>query len=173
MNKTIPMVLIDNGSALNVCPLRVASCLGIEMKDLTPSDQIVKAYDSTRREVLGTATMEVDIGPVTVTASFQVIDVPTSFNLLLGRPWIHQHKAVPSSLHQKVKFPYEGKIIKIKGDDYATYKKVKDQPLYAVNPEQALVLNMIRFNVSKERLLRLRSFLMILEPFRSTARQKR
>ena len=63
MNKDIPMVLIDNGSALNIFPLRVASCLGIKTKDLTPFDQIVKAYDSTRHEVLRTTTMEIDIGP--------------------------------------------------------------------------------------------------------------
>lgn len=136
MKKAILMVLIDNGSALNVCPLRVASCLGIEMRDLVPSDQIVKAYDNTRREVLGTTTLDVDFGPITVPTSFQVIDVPTSFNLLLGRPWIHHHKAIPSSLHQKVKFPHDGKIITIKGDDSATYKQVKGQPLYEVQPEQ-------------------------------------
>lgn len=35
---------------------------------------------------------------------FQVLDIPSSFTMLLGRPWIHQAEAVPPSLHQKVKF---------------------------------------------------------------------
>lgn len=36
--------------------------------------------------------------------NFQVLDIPSSFTMLLGRPQIHQAGAVPSSLHQKVKF---------------------------------------------------------------------
>ena len=37
--------------------------------------------------------------------------IPTSFNLLLGRPWIHVAGAIPSSLHQKVKFIHDGQVI--------------------------------------------------------------
>ena len=42
---------------------------------------------------------------------FQVLRIPTSFNLLLGRPWIHRARAIPSSLHQKVKFIHDGQVI--------------------------------------------------------------
>lgn len=35
---------------------------------------------------------------------FHVVDIPATFNLLLGRPWLHRPDimAVPSTLHQKV-----------------------------------------------------------------------
>ncbi|XP_075674889.1 uncharacterized protein LOC142644094 [Castanea sativa] len=52
--KRIPMVLIDNGSALNVCPLKTASSLGLSIEDFVPTDQHVRAYDNSRKEVLGT-----------------------------------------------------------------------------------------------------------------------
>ena len=39
--------------------------------------------------------------------------IPTSFNLLLGRPWIHRAGAIPSSLHQKVKFIHDGQIVTV------------------------------------------------------------
>ncbi|RVW76165.1 hypothetical protein CK203_044221 [Vitis vinifera] len=84
--RRVPSVLLDNGSALNT----------------------VRAYDSTRREVMGTLEIELLIGPSTFITIFQVLRIPTSFNLLLGRPWIHQAGAIPSSLHQKVKFIHEG-----------------------------------------------------------------
>ena len=58
------MVLIDVGSALNVCPLKTTSCLGLSIEDFMPSDQHVKAYDNNRREVLGTMTLELTIGPM-------------------------------------------------------------------------------------------------------------
>ncbi|RVX10255.1 hypothetical protein CK203_016254 [Vitis vinifera] len=75
---------------LNVCPLATAIALGYAPSDFSPSTQTVRAYDSTRREVLR---------------------IPTSFNLLLGRPWIHRAGAIPSSLHLKVKFIHDGQVV--------------------------------------------------------------
>ena len=36
-----------------------------------------------------------------------VIDVDTSYNLLLGRPWIHRNSIVPPTLHQVMKYADE------------------------------------------------------------------
>ena len=35
------------------------------------------------------------------------------YNCLLGRPWIHVAGAVPSTLHQKIKFVIEGQLVYI------------------------------------------------------------
>ena len=116
LGKRVPTVLIDNGSALNVCPLRTATSLGLGPTDFVPSGQSVRAYDNTRREVIGMVTLPLIIGPAEFEVEFQVLDVPACFNLLLGRPWIHPNGAIPSSLHQKVKFPYKGSIVTLQGD---------------------------------------------------------
>ncbi|KAI8560177.1 hypothetical protein RHMOL_Rhmol04G0235900 [Rhododendron molle] len=50
----VPTVLIDNGSAINICPVRVAYRLGLAKKNVAPSNLAVKAYDGTRRMVEGT-----------------------------------------------------------------------------------------------------------------------
>ncbi|RVW77707.1 Retrovirus-related Pol polyprotein from transposon 17.6 [Vitis vinifera] len=110
-SRRVPSVLLDNGSALNVCPLATAIALGYAPSDFGPSTQTVRAYDSTRREVMGTLEIELLIGPATFVAVFQVLRIPTSFNLLLGRPWIHRFGAIPSSLHQKVKFIHDGQVV--------------------------------------------------------------
>ena len=39
------------------------------------------------------------------------MDISPSYNCLLGRPWIHIAGAVPSTLHQKIKFVTEGQFI--------------------------------------------------------------
>ncbi|WKA12991.1 hypothetical protein VitviT2T_030331 [Vitis vinifera] len=109
--RRVPSVLLDNGSALNVCPLATAIALGYAPSDFGPSTQTVRAYDSIRREVMGTLEIELLIGPATFVAVFQVLRIPTSFNLLLGRPWIHRAGAIPSSLHQKVKFIHDGQVV--------------------------------------------------------------
>ena len=46
-----PLVLINDGSALNVCPLKTVNCLGLSIKDFMPTDQHMRAYNNSRREV--------------------------------------------------------------------------------------------------------------------------
>ena len=60
---------------------------------------------------MGTLEIELLIGPTTFITFFQVLRIPTSFNLLLGRPWIHKARAILYSLHQKVKFIHNGQVI--------------------------------------------------------------
>ena len=118
------MVLIDDGSALNVCPLKTTSCLGLSIEDFVSTDQHVRAYDNSRREVLGTMTLELTIGPMIKTVEVQVLNIASCFNMLLGRPWIHDTEAVPSSLYQKVRFSYEGAIVTIYGDTLTVPKPI-------------------------------------------------
>ncbi|KAG9447596.1 hypothetical protein H6P81_013724 [Aristolochia fimbriata] len=39
---------------------------------------------------------------------FHVIDARTSYNILLGRPWLHNNKVVPSTFHQCFKYYQDG-----------------------------------------------------------------
>ncbi|CAL8990815.1 unnamed protein product, partial [Prunus brigantina] len=55
------------------------------------------------------------LGDLKSNTLFQVIDAKTSYNLLLGRPWVHENGIVPSTLHQCFKF-YKGGVKKILGD---------------------------------------------------------
>ena len=84
--KRIPMVLFDDGSTLNVCPLKNTlntSCLGLSIEDFMPSDQQVRAYDNSRREVLGTMTLELTIGYMVQKVELQVLNIASCFNMLL------------------------------------------------------------------------------------------
>ena len=118
------MVLIDDGSALNMCSLKTASCLGLCIEDFVPTDQHVRAYDNSRREVLGTITLELTIGPMIKKLEFQVLNIASGFNMLLKQLWIHDTKPVPSSLYQKVRFPLEGVIVTINGDTLTAPKQI-------------------------------------------------
>ncbi|RVW16020.1 Retrovirus-related Pol polyprotein from transposon 412 [Vitis vinifera] len=70
------------------------------------------------------------IGPTTFPILFQVLRIPTSFNLLLGRPWIHRAGAIPFSLHQKVKFIHNGQVITVQsvGDMFISSKSMSYLP---------------------------------------------
>ncbi|KAF5934569.1 hypothetical protein HYC85_030740 [Camellia sinensis] len=105
-DKWIPVVLVDTGSAINVCPARTAYAIGLKPVDFVPTTQVIRAYDNTSREVMGTVKIQTQVGPGQHNIEFHVLDVPATFNLLLGRPWLHQAKAVSSTLHQMLKYPH-------------------------------------------------------------------
>ena len=107
----VPFVLLENGSTLNVCHLATAIALGYTPFDFDPSKQTIQAYDNTQRKIMDTLEIEPLIGPATFVTMFQVLRIPTSFNLLLGRPWIHRAGAIHSSIHQKVKFIHDGQVV--------------------------------------------------------------
>ena len=54
--------------------------------------------------------------PIESTVDITVLDIPITFAILLGRPWFHSLGGVPSTLHQKIKFPYEGSILTINAE---------------------------------------------------------
>ena len=63
------------------------------------SQMVVRAFDGTKREVLGNIELPIQVGPCTFNLEFIVMDINLSYNCLLGRPWIHMVGAVPSALH--------------------------------------------------------------------------
>ncbi|XP_070050362.1 uncharacterized protein [Nicotiana tomentosiformis] len=77
----------------------------------------VQGFDGGGKDYVGDIMLELSIGPIEFTMEFQVLDVVVSYNLLLGRPWIHAAKAIPSSLHQLVKFEWDGQEIVVHGDE--------------------------------------------------------
>ena len=54
----VSSIVLDNGFALNVCPLATIVALGFTPSNFGPSTQTMKAYDNTQREVMGTLTID-------------------------------------------------------------------------------------------------------------------
>ncbi|RVW34369.1 hypothetical protein CK203_092143 [Vitis vinifera] len=120
--RRVPSVLLDNGLALNICPLATAIALGYAPSNFGPSTQIVQAYDNTRREVM--CTLEIEL-------------------LIAG--------AIPSSLHQKVKFIHEGQVVAVQsvGDMFIFAEPVlqishSDDDLLLTGMASTVVLDMMR-----------------------------
>ncbi|XP_030940238.1 uncharacterized protein LOC115965196 [Quercus lobata] len=59
--------------------------------------------------------LELIIGELKSNVLFHVIDAKTTYNMLLGRPWIHENGIVPSTLHQCFKF-FQNGIKKVDAD---------------------------------------------------------
>ena len=71
----VSLVLLDNGSALNVCSLVTTITLGFSLAYFGPSTQTIRAYDGTQRFVMGTLATHVMIGLVRYSILFQVLRI--------------------------------------------------------------------------------------------------
>jgi len=97
-------ILIDPGSAVNILPLRSLTRAGYTVADLEPTDVIICGFDNSGKATLGALTIKIQMSTFSFKVRFYVIDANTSYSALLGRPWIHKYRVVPSTLHQCLKF---------------------------------------------------------------------
>ena len=103
MSANVPMVLIDNVFALNMCRFRTTLTIGLDMKTIIPSPLTIRAYDNTLRKVMETFKSPCKIGPLETIMEFHLMHITPNYNLILGRAWLHPIGAISSTLHQKMK----------------------------------------------------------------------
>ena len=96
---SLPKVLIDNESSLNVMTLSTLMRLPVDKSYMKHTHTVVRAFDGIRQEVTGEIKIEMQIGPCMFNGEFQVMDISSSYNCLLGGPWIQIAGVVPSTLH--------------------------------------------------------------------------
>ena len=112
----VKRVMIDNGSALNICTLKFIKQAGYTEANIINEVITIKAYDNLERTTEGTVLLPIKVGPVIQETIFHVVDLNLPFNILLGCPWIHAMKAVPSTYHQCLKFLHQGTEVTIHVD---------------------------------------------------------
>jgi len=109
-------VLVDTGSSLNVLPKTTLSKLSYQGPLMRQSGVVVKAFDGSRKTVIGEVDLPIKIGPSDFQITFQVMDIHPSYSCLLGRPWIHEAGSVTSTQHQKLKFVKITKLVVVGGE---------------------------------------------------------
>ncbi|KAI5416876.1 hypothetical protein KIW84_041758 [Lathyrus oleraceus] len=108
-------MLVGNGSSLNVLPKSTLSRLSYQGAPMRYNGVVVKVFDDSRKTVIGEVDLQVKIGSSDFHINFQVMDIHPAYSFLLGRPWIHEARAVTSTLHQKLKFVKNDKLVLIGG----------------------------------------------------------
>ncbi|CAA0817210.1 Unknown protein, partial [Striga hermonthica] len=98
--KKVNRILIDGGSAMNIFSLRTLKELEVPTDELSNSRLMIQGFNQGGQRALGIIRLKLVIREMTSNALFHVIDAKTSYNMLLGRPWLHEYGVVPSTWHQ-------------------------------------------------------------------------
>ncbi|KAJ9552839.1 hypothetical protein OSB04_016884 [Centaurea solstitialis] len=98
-------VLVDGGSSANVIFADTLKIMGIDRSNIVRRTTTLVGFNGDATNTLGEIVLPVFAKGINKQTKFNVIDCPSAYNAILGRPWIHDMKAVPSTYHQKIKFP--------------------------------------------------------------------
>ncbi|KAA3480332.1 hypothetical protein EPI10_020774 [Gossypium australe] len=132
---TLPGVLIDNGFALNVLPLSTLNRLPVDISHMKACHNIVRAFDGTKRKVIGRIEIPLLIGLNTYEVDFLVMDIKLTYNCLLGRLWIHSTGAMLSSMHQKLKLVTDDQLFTINAKEDIIVSVTNDAPYVGADEE--------------------------------------
>jgi hypothetical protein len=93
-------MLVDTGAAVNIMPYSVLRRLGWSTGDLIKTNVMLSDFNGQTLEAQGVLSVDLTIGNKTVPTSFFIVNSKSTYNVLLGRDWIHTNCCIPSTMHQ-------------------------------------------------------------------------
>ena len=107
---------MDRGSATEIMYPDLYKGMNLKVKDLTPYSSPLVSFKGKIIILKGQVRLPVQTGSEVVEVDFIVMDAYSPYTAIVARPWLHTLGSVSSTLHQKVKYPSEGQIKEILGD---------------------------------------------------------
>jgi hypothetical protein len=107
-DKPVTRMLVDGGAAVNLMSYTMLRKIGKSDEDLTQTDMMLVDFEGNVSPTQGAICVELTIGSKTLPTAFFVIKGRGSYNLLLGRDWIHANCCIPSTMHHPMDWRFSG-----------------------------------------------------------------
>ena len=112
----VKIVMVDQGSGAKIMYPNLYKGLELKLEDLSKYDTPLVGFDGKivipERQI---KLSEVSKGKE-VEVNFIVVNAFSPYTTILGRPWIHAMEVIPSTSHQKIKFPTKDGVAVVRTD---------------------------------------------------------
>jgi hypothetical protein len=98
-------LVINQGSFAKVMYRDLYEKLNLGESDLTNFASLVFCFLGESIVPQGKTPLPILAGPVNLQTEFIVVRASSPYNAIMGRDWLYRMKAIPSTLHQKLRFP--------------------------------------------------------------------
>ena len=109
-------VFVDQGSAVVVMYPNLYKGLNLKFEDLTAYDSPLVSFEGKIVTPRGQIRLPIQTGSDMVEVDFIMVDAYSPYIAIVARPWLHALEAISFILHQKVKYPSEGLVEEILGN---------------------------------------------------------
>ena len=99
----IRRALADTGASLNLIALSTLEAVGLAGKRILGAPMEITRFRGSAESTEGYVQLALRVGPIAALTRFHVINSEVSYHVLLGRPWLHKYRLIPSTYHQCVK----------------------------------------------------------------------
>nr|XP_009783804.1 PREDICTED: uncharacterized protein LOC104232330 [Nicotiana sylvestris]XP_016454350.1 PREDICTED: uncharacterized protein LOC107778575 [Nicotiana tabacum] len=96
LDTDVKRIMVDDRSSACIIHPRVLTQMRLEEK-VVPRYIKLTSFNNAVEETSGEITLPVLASGVTLERIFHIMDQATVYNAIMGRPWIHPMKVVPSS----------------------------------------------------------------------------
>ncbi|XP_073049414.1 uncharacterized protein [Primulina eburnea] len=125
-NYDILRIFVDSGSSINVIFKDAFMQMDLQGYHLETVETALFCFAGhvvySEGEIILPLTLGSHDLKKTVMTSFTVVDSPSSYNIILGRPAMNELRAVTSTYHQKIKFPVGPRVGEVRGDQPSSRK---------------------------------------------------
>ena len=109
----IKRTLVDTCASVNLISLSTLQATGISERKIQGCLMEVTGFGGRGEYTAGHIQLWLKVGPIASLARFHVVKTEVSYHVLLGRPWLHKYRLVPSTYQQCVKGRLNGRMIRI------------------------------------------------------------
>ena len=95
----IRRALIDTRVSLNLIALSTLEAVGLAGRRILGALMEITRFGRSVESTEGYVQLALRVGPIIALTRFQVINSEVSYHVLLGRPWLHKHRLIPSTYH--------------------------------------------------------------------------